>query len=195
MADYSVISDVSNALLRLLRRDLSPEPVQSPESIALASPSDKNGDFQLGVFLYDIKELSEYRTSAQIRGANNMRTYPDKPLTLHYMLFVNARAQIAAGAETEQRIFGRAIQSLMDNPELDISIAQPFAQLTDEKAAVAMVNLGFEEKTRIWSALTLPYQVGVYFTVSPVSVSSRHSEEFTRVVEAEFSTQQVPHKH
>lgn len=191
MADYTVIADMSAALLRVLRTNLCPEPVQSSEAIALASPSDKNGDFQLGVFLYDIRELNEYRVSAPVRGADNTRTYPDKPLTLHYMLFVNSRAQMATGAETEQRIFGRAVQAMMDNPSIDLSSAQPYVQPSEEAAAVSLLNLSYEEKNRIWSGLNLPYQMGLYLSISPVMISSRHSERFTRVVEAQFEAQQI----
>ena len=48
MADFSIISDVSNEVLKVLRDNICPELIQSPESIALASPTDKNADFQLG---------------------------------------------------------------------------------------------------------------------------------------------------
>ena len=47
MADFSIISDVSNEVLKLLRENICPELIQSPESIALAAPTDKNADFQL----------------------------------------------------------------------------------------------------------------------------------------------------
>lgn len=44
MADFSIISDVSNEVLKLLRENICPELIQSPESIALAAPTDKNAD-------------------------------------------------------------------------------------------------------------------------------------------------------
>ena len=47
MADFSVVADVSAALLRLLRAQMCPAPVAAPEAIRLAAPTDKNGDFQL----------------------------------------------------------------------------------------------------------------------------------------------------
>lgn len=191
MADYSIIADMSQALLQLLRQNLCPDPLQSRESIALVAPNDKNGDFQLGVFLYDIRELSEYRSSAQVRGADNSRTYPDKPMTLSYMLFSNTRAQVASGAEMEQRLFGRAIQTIMDNPSIDPAMAQPYAQASDDAATVSILNPSYEEKNRIWSSLMQPYQVGIYFSVSPVVISSRHSERFVRVVEARFESRQI----
>ena len=114
MADFSIVADVSAELLKLLRTQMCPAPVSAPESIRLAAPTDKNGDFQLGLYLYDLRELGEYRAGALQRGADNIRRRPPRPLTLHYLLFLNSKAQIATGAETEQRILGRAMQVLGD---------------------------------------------------------------------------------
>ena len=47
MADFSIISDVSNEVLNVLREQICPELIQSPESIALGIPSDKNADFSI----------------------------------------------------------------------------------------------------------------------------------------------------
>ena len=183
MADFSIISDASSALLRLLRENLCPDPVISPESIVLISPSDKNSDFQLGLYLYDLRELSEYRSTTPVHSGNNLRTKPPKPLSLYYVLFINNKAQIAAGAEMEQRIFGRAIQALMDAGSLDLTGANPYLQPDEESASISILNHSFEEKTKIWSALQSPYQVGVYFMTSPVMLSSRTQERIVRVTE------------
>ncbi len=190
MAGFAVISDVSNGVLKALRTQLCPEPVQSPESIQLASPADKNADFQLGLFLYDIREMGEYRASAMVRSTNNRRSFPPRPLTLCYMLYLNSKAQIAAGAEAEQRILGRALQVLSDYPVVDMAQAPSQAGNPDDDAAVTFLNLSFEDKSKIWSALNIPYQVGVYFSVSPVMLSSTRSELFVRVTESEITLMQ-----
>ena len=186
MGNFSIIADVSETLLRSLREYLCPEPVQMPESIKLASPTDKNADFQLGLFLYDLREMSEYRASAPIRGTDDRRRIPPKPLTLHYMLFLNSKAQIAASAEVEQRILGRALQALSDNPIVDVSGLRPDTAGEEEAAAVTFLSLSFEDKTKIWTALSLPYQVAVYFSVSPVLLESQKEEPIVRVTRAQF---------
>lgn len=189
MADFSIISDVSNALIRLLRENLCPESVQSPESIKLASPADKNADFQVGLFMYDLRELGEYRSSTPIRSADNRKTLPPRPLTLCYMLYLNSKAQIAAGAEAEQRILGRALQTLSDNPTIDIAKVHPFAEQSEENAALTFLKLTFDDKSKIWSSLNVPYQLGIYFSISPVLLSSKKSEPIVRVTNASFTLQ------
>ncbi|HIW54036.1 MAG TPA: DUF4255 domain-containing protein, partial [Candidatus Ruthenibacterium merdigallinarum] len=168
MADFSIVADVSAALLKLLRAQMCPVPVSAPEAIRLAAPTDKNGDFQLGLYLYDLREQGEYRAGAMQRGADNIRRRPPRPLALHYMLFLNSKAQIAAGAEAEQRILGRALQVLSDYPTIDVNEAHPYSQELEESASVTILSMTFEEKTKIWSALSTPYQLGVYFSVSPL---------------------------
>ena len=78
MADFSIISDVSNEVLKLLRENICPELIQSPESIALAAPTDKNADFQLGLYLYDIQELREYQQQDMNYNPQQLNTEPTK---------------------------------------------------------------------------------------------------------------------
>lgn len=84
MADFSIISDVSNEVLKLLRENICPELIQSQESITLAAPTDKNADFQLGLYLYDIQELREYQQLDLVRMKGNQAQYPPKPLNLFF---------------------------------------------------------------------------------------------------------------
>jgi hypothetical protein len=187
MAEYSIVADTSAALLRLLRESLCPEPVASPEAIALASPTDKNVDFTAGLALYDLRELSEYRNTTPVHGEDNTRSRPPKPITLSYLLFVNNKAQIAAGAELEQRIFARAMQALGDAGGIDLTVQNPYLPQGEESALITLSALSFEDKTKIWAALQSPYQLGVYFTVAPVMLSSRVKQPVSRVTSTEFS--------
>lgn len=190
MADYPILSDVSTSLLKTLREHLCPEPLPSPESVQLASPADKKADFTLGVYLYDINGL-DYRSSAQIRDSNNRRSFPPRPLVLSYLLYLNSKAQIALGAEAEQRVLGRCIQVLTDHPIVDIGAAHLFEGEADDDASITFLHMSFEEKSKIWQALSLPFQVGVHFTISPVMLSSRRSEPFVRVKRAEITLEQT----
>ncbi|MDO4261627.1 MAG: DUF4255 domain-containing protein [Eubacteriales bacterium] len=185
MADFSIISDVSNEVLRLLREHICPDLIQSPESIALASPTDKNADFQLGLYLYDIQELREYQQADLIRLRGNQAQYPPKPLNLFFALYMSTKSQLLSNAENEQRILGRVIQVLMDH-----AILYETAGEEETSASITLLPLSFEEKTKIWSVLSVPYQLGVYFSVAPVLLSSKRVRSFRRVVAADFELEQ-----
>ncbi len=189
MADFPAIAQVSNQLITFLRGALCPEVLTSPEAVQLIAPTDKNADFQVGLYLYDIQDFNEYRPSAQVRAAGNVKTLPPKPLNLYYMLYVNSKSQMAASCEVEQRILGRALQAFYDNTSIELA---PNGLLADEAQTVSVtaLSLGLDEKTKLWSAMNLPYQLGLYFSVAPVLLSSRTAQPFTRVTQVQFDTKQ-----
>ena len=111
--------------------------------------------------------------------------YPPKPLNLFFALYINTKSQLMSNAENEQRILGRVIQVLMDN-----AILYDAASNEETSASMTLLPLSFEEKTKIWSVLSVPYQLGIYFSVAPVMLSSRRVRSFRRVVSAEFEATQ-----
>jgi hypothetical protein len=194
MADYSILADVSATLLTVLRENLCPDPIASPESIALASPNDKNSDFQLGLYLFELRDLNEYRTSTSTVSPGGIKKSPPRPYNLRYMLFVNNKAQMAAGAELEQRILGRAIQTVMDHSTLNLAVRSPELPEDEQGCSVALLEQSFEEKTKIWSSLSMPYQLAVFLEASPVLVSSRREERVSRVVSTEIDVRPTTQK-
>ena len=120
-----------------------------------------------------------------IRLRGNMTQYPPKPLTLYFALYMNTKSQLMSNVENEQRILGRAIQVLMDH-----AILYDTGEDEDTSASITLLPLSYEEKTKISSVLSIPYQLGIYFSVSPVLLSSRRIRSFRRVVAAEFDVSQ-----
>ena len=84
MAGYTIISDVGNAIVKILRDNMVPDVIQNEDAIGLCSPSDK-GDFVLGLYLYDVKESEDvFDTGMRMSGQNEQR-YPSKYMNLYYM--------------------------------------------------------------------------------------------------------------
>lgn len=98
----------------MLRENICPELIQSPESIALAVPTDKNADFQLGLYLYDIQELREYQQQDLIRLRGNKAQYPPKPLNLFFALFITLNRSSCPIWKMNREFLGEAMQVLMD---------------------------------------------------------------------------------
>ena len=90
-----------------------------------------------------------------------------------------------SNVENEQRILGRAMQVLMDH-----AILYETAENDETSASITLLPMSYEEKTKIWSVLSIPYQLGIYFSVAPVLLSSRRIRSFKRVVAAEFDVSQ-----
>ncbi len=105
-----------------------------------------------------------------IRLRGNQAQYPPKPLNLFFALYMNTKSQMMSNVENEQRILGRAMQVLMDH-----AILYETAENDETSASITLLPMSYEEKTKIWSVLSIPYQLGIYFSVAPVLLSSRRS--------------------
>lgn len=183
MSDFSIISEVSNEIIKILREKLCPELIQSPESIKLISPGEKNADFQLGMYLYDIQELREQPQTEMIRMNSRQARYPSKPLNLFFTLYINTKSQMMSDMENELRIMGKLLQVLMDCTVLE---GLKKEEEGEEAPMITLLNLNFEEKGKLWSMFSMPYQLAVYFSVSPVILSSEKVYTFTRVMQTEY---------
>ncbi|MBQ4347720.1 MAG: hypothetical protein IJC39_04670, partial [Firmicutes bacterium] len=90
MAQFSVVSDISDYLIGRLRDSLCPDIINIPEKIIQVSPADKNADYVLGLYLFDMVDTGEFpQVNMRPVGDSKLR-YPPKTITLYYMLFVNS---------------------------------------------------------------------------------------------------------
>ena len=73
MANYNVVSDIGEALVRLLRSGMVPDIISNSERIGVCHPSDK-GDINLGIHLYDIRRNVDIDTTDRIPvGTDKLR--------------------------------------------------------------------------------------------------------------------------
>ena len=172
MARYSIISDVSNYIVKLLKDNLSPEPMLSSQTIELVSPADNNADYTLGIFMYDIKENYEHMQVNMIPIENNKLRRPPQSLSLYYMIYVNASAQVSIKSIDTQKILARVQQVLYDHPTVIVNELQSGLETKEADIRIISSKLLYDEKTRIWSALNKPCQLALYYTVSPIMLSS-----------------------
>ncbi|MDR2163248.1 MAG: DUF4255 domain-containing protein [Clostridiales Family XIII bacterium] len=187
MADYSIISDISSHIVKALRDRMCPEPIPSPNNIDVSSPMDQDVDYILGLYLYDIAEELDMTTSPLIRHGATRLTKPPKPYALYYMLFINGSSQMGLKAHDIQKIIGRAAQVVNDGNVLEPRTVQPWLESDESPIVITPARMPLEEKVRVWSAINKPYQVSLFYKVSPVLLSSEIVIEPPRVTEASFN--------
>lgn len=179
MSTYTAIADTGSAIIRLLRENMCPEPVPNPETI-LMCPASEKGDFLLGLHLYDIQESGDYRQVNMINVSDRIRRHPPMALTLYFILTVNSSAHISSKSIDEQRILGRAMQVLYDFP-----VILPTTPGNDSGNAppigITPNNMTFEDKSRLWSSLSTPSRLALYYKVSPILIDSTKTVESSRV--------------
>lgn len=187
MADYSIISDVSNHIVKTLRQKMCPEPIPSPNNIDVSSPAEQDVDYILGLYLYDVREEGEIAAPPLISAGKTRLQRPPKPYSLYYMLFINGSSQMGLKAHDVQKIIGRAAQIVNDSGGVYPHQLQPWLQMEEGPIIIAPAKLSLEEKVRVWSAISKPYQISLFYKVAPVLLSSEIVVDAHRVTSAEIN--------
>ena len=183
MNQYTAISDVSEYICNLLKENITPEPILNKESIGLCSPNDK-GDLTLGIFLYDITKSKEIRCNTMINMGMQTQKYPPEVINLNYMITAYSNTELKSKCFDEQKILGRAIQILVDNPIINTGEIINSPELILNEAKIQLLDLTFEEKYKIWNSQNTPYKLSICFRVYPVEIQSTRTRTVQRVVEA-----------
>lgn len=187
MAGYTVIADVGNAMVKILREHMVPDVISNADAIGLCSPADK-GDFVLGLYLYDVKESEEVFDSGMKMVGKNEQRYPSKYLNLFYMLTAYSMSDVKFRSVEEQRILGKVIQVLMDHGNLDGEL-QSTAK-GNYPVRIEMLRLDNEEKMKLWNMPDVPYKLSLYYKVSPIEIESAKVKSIHRVASVEMEVSQ-----
>ncbi len=189
MADYTIISDVSNHILSLLRDRMCPEPIPSPNNIEVSSPASQDVDYILGLYLYDIKEEDTVAPPVRVLRGKAQMAPPPKPYSLYYMVFINSGGQAGLKDQDFQKIIGKVAQIVSDNNSVLPNQLQNRLDTQEPPIVFSQAKIGLEEKVRVWSAINKPYQISLFYKAAPVFVSSEILVDTPRVTDAVFSVE------
>lgn len=189
MGKHTVIQEVGNALVDLLRANLSPDTVSNPDAIGLCSPDDR-GDTVLGLHLYDIRENEEIRVNERVNLDAGRQKPPAAYLTLHYMITAYSQADVKFRAGEDHKILGRVVQVFHDNPVLSAATLAPVRQAGAMNVRIRMQSLAVEEKQRLWNYPNRPYRVSLFYKVSPVEMESARTIAVRRVVAVDMEVKE-----
>ncbi len=188
MAEYTAIFEAGNALVALLREQLTPEPITSPELIALASPHESE-NMKLTVWLFHIEEDSQNTQSGYYQQSRDIQSIRPTGFQLSYLITPHSKAPAQLKEADLHRILGAVIQIIKDNPVitqkyLDGSILNTAADihLTTERA-------NFDQMIKIWNNTQSPYRTSIVCKLSGVSIDSKRVRSITRVTEVLINTE------
>ena len=186
MADYPIIADVSNYIVRTLRTKMCPEPIPSPNNIEVSSPTDQDVDYILGLYLYDIREAAGFSTPTYMPAGQVRLQKAPKPFDLYYMVFINGSSQMGLKALDIQKILGRVAQLINDNNAVMPNQLQKWLDSNEPPITISQAKITLEEKVRVWQAINKPYQVSLFYKAGPVFLSSEVVVDTPRVTDATF---------
>ena len=186
MADYPIIADVSNYIVRTLREKMCPEPIPSPNNIEVSTPADSDVDYILGLYLYDVREEGEVAVPAMVNSGRTRLRRPSRPYSLYYMLFLNGSSQMGLKGGDVQKIIGRAALINYDSSAVSPCILQSWLEDDEPPIIFSPARMSLEDKVRVWSAINKPYQVSLFYKAAPVFLSSEVFADTPRVIDSEF---------
>lgn len=186
MDAYTVIADLGQSLLELLRSHLCPHIIKNETQIGLCSPVDR-GDYTLGLHFYYLKEDRENRRTDMITLSDAIRQYPPMLLKVGMMVTAYSKATLSDRALDEYKIMGRAIQVLFDHNLLSNDNLLGQLKVQEEAINIEYLNLEFDEQVRIWSLFNEPYKLSAFYEIAPIVVPSERTVEHARVTSVDMS--------
>ena len=189
MAGYGIISDVSEAIIRILRDGMVPDIIPGSEGIGMCHPSDK-GDIQLGICLYDIKRNPDIIATDRIPvGASKLRN-PPLYVDLYYMITAYSMSDIKFRTLEEAKILGRTMQLLQSHAVLKGDILGKSAGELTQVPRIEFLDLEAEEKNRIWNIPEVPYKLSLFYKVYPIEIDSLTVSDITRVTSVDLTIEE-----
>lgn len=189
MADYTAFVEAGNALVELLRDNLTPEPLGNRELISLCSPHESENN-QLTLYLYHIEEEAQNVTAGYYQADRDLQRIRPAQYVLRYLVTPHSKAPAQLKEADQHRIAGAVVQVLRDNPVipekyLSGSIAQERAQLH-----VMVEKTPMEQLLKIWNNNSKEYKLSFVVMVTGVDIRSRRERRVARVTEVSIDTKE-----
>lgn len=186
MADYTVLSEVGEALVNVLWEEMQADPqvntlIDNESRISLESPADLEGDqtVRLSIYLYRIVEDPYSKNQPPINDGRRQLLKAPLALDLFYLV-----TPLLGQPREQQIILGKTMQILYDRSTLEGTDLSGSIQAAGEVVRVILNPVTLEETTRVWQALEMSYRLSVCYVVRVALMSSTQLETFVPVVSA-----------
>ncbi len=189
MANYNIISDISEAIIKILKEGTVPDLIPNGESIGMCHPSDR-GDIVLGVNLYDIKRNMDIVPTDKISIGTGKQRNPSTYIDLYYMITAYSSSDIKFRSFEEAKLIGRVIQLMAGRTVLKGDILSAAASMRFPPR-IEFQDYENDEKMRLWNVPEVPYKLSLFYKVYPVEIESLTVSDVTRVVEADFTATEI----
>lgn len=168
MSDHTVLADVGETLLAILRTNMAG--LVATDHVTLGSPSDLELDTSpwLALYLFQVTKNPQLNNEPPSRPDPEHALRPPVVVDLQYLLIPYAQTR-----ENEAQILGRAMQVFADYPVLSGSWLQGSLAGSGEALRVSLQAIPLDEMVRLWTAFVgKPYKLSVAYFVTPVRIDS-----------------------
>ncbi|HEX9059689.1 MAG TPA: DUF4255 domain-containing protein [Clostridia bacterium] len=161
MSNFQAIADTGKIIVKLLRENLTPEPIPKPEMIGLCAPYEES-DLRLTVYLYSIMEngLSRDINSAELC------------LNLYYLITAFSKSELKSKAYDESFVIGKVMETMSLNSILKGSSLEGTLAENSEELKIILQPVSTDEMSKIWTFPNIPYKLSIAYMAGPVYISS-----------------------
>lgn len=189
MADYTALVEAGNALVELLRDNLTPEPIGNRELIALCSPHESENN-QLTLSLYQTEEDTQGVQSGYYQVSQNVERLRPAKYNLRFLVTAHSKAPAQLKEADQYRMIGAALQVLKDHPVIDQQYLS--GSLAEQKAQVHVVleKTTQDQLLKIWNNTSTPYKLSFVVLLTGIEIESRKERRISRVTDVSIDTRQ-----
>lgn len=179
---YTGIAEMGEALVALLRKEMAPEVVTFGEQIGLCAPGER-GDYLVGVWLYDVRECGELKSSRMVTVDSERQRYPSTYVNLYYAITPHSDGDLKYRAQQEAHMLGKIVQVLKDAAVIDCA----GQQAGGVSSQIVQLDLPMEEKLRIYHVSDGIYRTSLFYEIGPVELESEKERSVRRVVDVSYT--------
>ena len=189
MADYTALVEAGNALVELLRDNLTPEPIGNRELIALCSPHESENN-QLTLYLYQVEEDTQGVQSGYYQVSQNVERLRPTRYNLRFLVTAHSKAPAQLKEADQYRMVGAALQVLKDHPVIDAQYLN--GSLAEQNAVIRVVleKTQQDQLLKIWNNTSTAYKLSFVVLLTGIEIDSRKERRFSRITDVAIETKQ-----
>ena len=191
MADYTALVEAGNALVEMLRENLTPEPIANRELIALCSPHESENS-QLTLYLYQVEEDTQGAQSGYYQVSRDTERLRPARYNLRFLVTAHSKAPAQMKEADQYRMVGAALQVLRDHPVIDQEYLSGSLAEQNAQILVVLEKTTQDQLLKIWNNNSNAYKLSFVVLLTGVEIDSRKERRFTRVTDVAIDTQQKP---
>lgn len=191
MADYTALVEAGNALVELLREELTPEPIGNRELIALCSPHESENN-QLTVYLYQVEEETQGVPMGYYEAGRDIQRVRPSRYNLRFLVTAHSKAPVQLRQADQYRMIGAALQVLKDHPVIDAKYLT--GSLAEQQAVVNVVleKTSVDQLLKIWNNNSNAFKLSFVVMLANVEIDSHRERRFSRVTDIAVETEEKP---
>lgn len=185
MAEYTAFVEAGNALVELLRENLTPEPISKKELISLCSPHEAENN-QLTVYMFQMEEDVTSAQNGYYQVSRDMQRMSPAQFTVSFLITAHSKAPAQMKEADQYRMIGAVVQVLKDNPTLGRPFLTGSLEETGAELRVSIERPTFDQLIKIWNNTSSPYKLSLVVKLSGISIDSRRYRKVGRVTDVQI---------